>query len=679
MLIKFINDERGSISLFLIVIITALFFLNILLIDFSRMMTGKLISEKSVKAAIRSELSRFDQSLYKQYGLFAYVESNNNVFEEILISNLDNHNNGFSYNKFDLDNIKYELSFEQELVLLPVIKNQILEEMKYQAPISFQQSIYQNLEKPVEQVTDTIEYYNLIEEITDKFLTRNKLLRHVFDLQADANKLLPANLNELISVFSDKINLIATEELSTDEVKAIENELSKNVNLLTTEYHRNYSIFYNRIDTAKKQLADSKILNEEIADLLNQYDKSIDYKDTILSKEIYEEISDSLNLQASLFEDIFNVLNELSNMINLFSIGQVNPGEFFSILGAAQTLTNQYNNQFGNLNHADNWISRNANNFNSATAAINRYYDELLTESDKSLFSLKKLVNSLKTIASIDEVAVFIDNKYEEFLSFNKQDIQTKSAEIDLNVENINDTAQGIFLEVKPIVDNYLIQIRDSIYYEEYAFEKFDSLENILSQNTFELLINGIVDDDFASNIHISRQELEYVIYGNKNSSLNIAAVLRDIYLIRFFFNLCDALLNPAIFSSANPVIIMLEASTLAFKTSINDLALILKGDKLPLMKKVTAGSFGYIEYLKLLYLCRGTEEEKLLRQLALIESVTGINLKISKTYGVADVIVPMDLWFLPGLPSVTRLDSGIIETNYKSEYIIKQRIAYGY
>ncbi len=679
MLLKLINNEKGSISLFLIVVITALFFLNIVLIDFSRIMTGKFTSEKSVKAAIRSELSRFDQALYKQYGLFGYLESNNNVFEEILINNLSNVNKGFNYLQFDIENIKYELNFEQEIILLPVIKNQILEEMKYQAPINFQQKIFNKLEEPVKHVADSLENYDLLQEMTDKFLNRNDLMREAFDSQIDANKLVPEDSSQVISSAIGQVELIVSEELSIEEVQVSKNEITQSINHLSATFNQRYSTFNTALDEARNKLASSEKLNDEITNLLNRYDESIDYKDTILSRKIYEDVSESISLQERLFRDLSKELNQLNIATNLFNNELINSGKFLQSLESFQGLYYKYNNQFRNLVHTDNWISHNINNFNKAIASVNRYYDELVEESENSLLSLKELTKSLKTLVSTDEAAEFINSKYLEFLLFNDQAIETMSVGMNINIENINDESQGAFARVKSLTDNYLIEIRDSIYYEEYAFDRFNSFADNLTGNTFEVLMSGNFNEDLASSIHISRQELEYIIYKNTNSSANITSAIGDIYLLRFLFNTFDALLNPAIYSSANPIVIMLEASAYAFKESISDLVLILKGDRIPLMKKVPAANFGYVEYLKILYLCRGAEDEQLLRQLALIEYATGKDLQKVTTYGVVDVEVAMDLWFLPQLSGVVGLDSGIIEKDYGRAYIIKRRTAYGY
>lgn len=679
MLIKLIKNEKGSISLFVIIIITALFFLNILLIDFARIMTGKFISEKSLKAAIRSELSEFDQSIYNKYGLFGYLESKDGIFEEVLIKNLDNGNKGFNYLKFDTDNIKYELTFEQEIILLPVFKNQILEEMKYKAPIKFQQKIFNKLKEPVEHISDSMENYDFSQEVTAKFLTRNNKLLEVFDLQIVANKLVPVNTSEVILRTVDKVNMIINAELDEDGIQKIRNEISNDANLLSVAYHKNYTAFFATIEEAKRQLVDSEQLNVEITNMLNRYDESIDYNDTILTENIYDEIIKSVSLQENLFNDLSNGLNEVCKNINLFNSGSVSCSELIQSLELFEILFNQYNTQFYNLEHTDNSISCNMKKFNNATASINRYYDEFLQESENSLFSLDELIKSFKLIISTDEVAEFINDKYLEFLLFNQKSIQTKSSDVNLNVENINSEITGIFARIKPIIDNYLIEIRDLIYYQEYAFENFNSLEDKLSEDNFEMIMSGNLNEDFASSIHISQQELEYIIYGNGNSSANIASALRDIYVIRFLFNIFDAFLNPAIFSSTNPIVVMLEAGAYSFKESISDLALIIKGNDVPLMKKISVGSFGYVEYLKILYLSRGFEDELLLRQLALIENATGKDLQSVKTYGVADVEIAMDLWFLPQLTSVKSLDAGLIETYFKDNYVIKRGAAYGY
>lgn len=160
---------------------------------------------------------------------------------------------------------------------------------------------------------------------------------------------------------------------------------------------------------------------------------------------------------------------------------------------------------------------------------------------------------------------------------------------------------------------------------------------------------------------------------------MNLLATLKDIFIIRFVFNIIDALANPTLYSSSNPVVILLEASTYAIKATITDFTELLKGEKVPLMSKRLTKTFGYSDYLKLLYFLRGNEDDRLLRELALISFKTKLKLLDTVTYGVVNVDVPINLWFLPTLPKFVTVDQDVIGKYKDRSYIITKRVAYGY
>jgi hypothetical protein len=648
-------------------------------IDFSRIMAGKLTSEKSIKAAVRSELSRFDPILYNNYGLFGYLKTDSASFEDILIRNLDSSKRGFNYLKFDVDNLNYGLTFEQEIILLPVVKNQILEEMKYLAPINFQQRLFKKIEAPVKKVADSLDYYNQLQEVTDKYLARNDLLNQVFELQISGNKLVPLNAREIFNEIIESAENLAKNELSIEQTQIVKEELSKNINFLLSGYKSNYYNLQQITKDAEEQLFSSEQLNYELIALLNTYDETLDYSDTVLADSLYAEISQAVELQEQLYSNIVDGLNALSNSAYLLGSDQSGLDFFALSANSLKSYFDRYDKQFYNLENYENRISQNKRKFNKAIESINHNYNELVSESKNSLFSLQELFNSLKKIVSTDENAKFIEGKYDEFVIFNDHINFETQADTNLNLLNISRESESIFGKIKLITEDYLIQMRDAIYFEEYAFERFTSFDQELSEETLKMINSGILAEDFLEKIHISQQELEYVIYGKANSSANIGLTLRDIYLIRFVFNIFDRLLDPVNYKSANPVSILLEATIYAFKESIADLQLILQGNEPPIMKKLTAVKLGYIDYLKILYLCRGGTDEQILRQLALVEYKTGRDLLSIYTYGIADIEIAMDLWFLPNLQQLVGIDNRLIKSKYKRFYVINSRAAYGY
>jgi hypothetical protein len=67
---KFLTEQQGAVSLYLILILIPIFLLCALLIDFSRLKVAEKELENAVRTGVRSTLSAFSPALH-DYGLYA--------------------------------------------------------------------------------------------------------------------------------------------------------------------------------------------------------------------------------------------------------------------------------------------------------------------------------------------------------------------------------------------------------------------------------------------------------------------------------------------------------------------------------------------------------------------------------------------------------------------------------
>ncbi|OBY77769.1 hypothetical protein BBG47_19970 [Paenibacillus sp. KS1] len=153
---KFIRNTRGTVSIFLISIIAIIFFFNAVLIDYARIQASKRQTDAAVQAAVRSVLAAFDQELQGKYGLFGVKESEvKELFEQIIEENLNKpEDGGFQLITPELLRGSAQMQTTGDLGKHVILQQQILEDMKYKAPIEITLNMLDKF-KPLAKVLKT--------------------------------------------------------------------------------------------------------------------------------------------------------------------------------------------------------------------------------------------------------------------------------------------------------------------------------------------------------------------------------------------------------------------------------------------------------------------------------------------------------------------------------------------
>ncbi|SEG04894.1 hypothetical protein [Paenibacillus sp. UNC499MF] len=179
---SFYNSETGAVSIYLIIILVPIFFLQAVLIDFARVKAAEREADTAARAAVRSVLSAFDTELQK-YGLFGLTEepeSSASLFGSIYKENLSGSSNGVFYKMLDTKPEEGARSLASLYTLAnhSVFKEQILEHMKYAAPIEFTLEITDKLQKPgaVKTMANGAAYAKEAEKIEKLLAKREELL-----------------------------------------------------------------------------------------------------------------------------------------------------------------------------------------------------------------------------------------------------------------------------------------------------------------------------------------------------------------------------------------------------------------------------------------------------------------------------------------------------------------------
>jgi hypothetical protein len=132
------NSRDGSVNVFLIGITAALFLCMAVLIDFARIAAFERLAESAVYSGVRSALSAYDGTLYERYGLFARGGTDSGeIFNRVVTAAMKPENTDRGLKLLRTDMTSGEVSPGDTLGLHAVLERQILEEMKYKAPIDF--------------------------------------------------------------------------------------------------------------------------------------------------------------------------------------------------------------------------------------------------------------------------------------------------------------------------------------------------------------------------------------------------------------------------------------------------------------------------------------------------------------------------------------------------------------
>ncbi|WP_054950896.1 DUF5702 domain-containing protein [Numidum massiliense] len=171
---KFIRDERGAISIYLIIMVLLLFIFNAVLIDYARIYVAEAQVDRAVKAATRSVMSSFDSKIQEKYGLFGFDGKEQEIFEQVFKDNLALSEE--DYYKF-VNTIAEDTSIEPEnnrmVAHEDIITHQILEDMKYRAPIEFTREVLEKFLPTAKGMKEISALTDVLKKIKKKLKNRN--------------------------------------------------------------------------------------------------------------------------------------------------------------------------------------------------------------------------------------------------------------------------------------------------------------------------------------------------------------------------------------------------------------------------------------------------------------------------------------------------------------------------
>ncbi|MFC3799665.1 hypothetical protein [Cohnella sp. GCM10012308] len=180
--------------------------------------------------------------------------------------------------------------------------------------------------------------------------------------------------------------------------------------------------------------------------------------------------------------------------------------------------------------------------------------------------------------------------------------------------------------------------MRDTVYFAEYSYARFSMAE--------PSEVRAMLDGSGESLLMPSDQENEYVLYGLRNPSGNIAAAYGELFALRLAIRTMEGLIECR--SYGHPLVVLAAAAFYGITEALKDVQELLDRGVITLSKYAKIDTY-YKDYIRLFLLLHGSSDAQTARRIALIEDTLDVDLQEAYTYVSARGIASVRLWFLPG------------------------------
>lgn len=287
LLYKFKTDTKGAVTLFFVMIIAAVFLFYAVLIDYARLLAAEQQSEYALQSAVRSSLAGYDSSL-REYGLFGIDKSAvEGDFEGLLKENIEATSNDEAFTFIDPVVENASVEFSRPLADPDILKHQILEEMKYKAPVEVVKELIQKFTFITTAMKESSAFIDVAEKIQEDFENREEQLDGAETLFDDLDGKIATFKKNLtntqyskypqVNYFTDVVHHFKTYSDTSEKISELESEIESSKSSNKTKN--------TQLKTKKEELEELKEDLEKVRD-----GKKIDPPKT--EKELNDEIEE---------------------------------------------------------------------------------------------------------------------------------------------------------------------------------------------------------------------------------------------------------------------------------------------------------------------------------------------------------------------------------------------------
>jgi len=669
-----LKNERGAISVFIILIIVPIFLFQAVLIEFVRSRLANQQLELAVKAALHSVGATYNTELQK-YGLYGVSRSGANAVYAKVVS--ENTGQGLASTRA----LSHSLQFSRSLADPDVFANQIMEEMKYRAPIEYQVNIINKLIRSGigKAMNDMTEFAEKAEEMDQLAKKRDEALKRVWKSFADWDAWISGSFSELQSrVVSlepehSEMRRVNLSELQQRKESLLQSkrDLEQKLKELDEEEEREEK---DRDEEEERREQDPDTRQAEKEKLLEQI-KELDQEIEAVEQQIrrYNEWLSELQAIKDRFESIVREIETIG-------------GELINALDEAA----EYNDQI--KEKAEAWRDDFGGEMFDSAHTVSPEDIQLIrgqtTALRHTLISMRGDFLALRTTGA-DALAAKMSeymNRWNRWMEQvkaaqaeqeereSRQEEEHRQAEKKLQEqidqvlamltgcvpENADDEKQA-YAFLKERTHGGLLEENESDLYGEGRDAKEDarSLAKMIGQLS-ERLTEKLYISEYAlvsfnyrtynktgnnekaltrpSSHPLKNQEVEYILYGFHSCSANYSAAYWEIFATRLAVRTLESLTDPkkSWRFLGSPLLAFLWALAEGAVKAYEDTERLKKGEEVPLFKMLGSSfTFNYSDYLRLFLLLHGGKEDRIRRMQALVELNTGQQLSEHYTYWV--------------------------------------------
>jgi hypothetical protein len=738
-LVSGLHKTGGSVSIFLIMILAFVFLFTTVLIDYARIAAVNVQEERLARAGIRSVMSSYDITLRDRYGLFAFGGSDGNqLLSKVLNDNLYESGRADAYNLLPVTVDSSSLNWSRPLGSYDIFRRQIIEEMKYKAPVDFALELAGKLKPLSAAMTEASQtaqilgdlqpLYDQREEALDLMLQRRKqaadsaesLQKLLMNPPADSIASLAlgniASSSDIPAMYRDYVakyyedyyrdeNRRAQYTAALSRYESQTAELAGRIPAALAEFRdKNNKL----LEEAAAALGEAKEINLQMRIALDQSNaaastagddpaRNWDVPETEEAGELDAEPLKKLREQV---EGLIIASTEISAMEN--NIGtQRNAAlplePLVSGLPAILSTATGLNADYSLLAAAVLNASKAVNGYqlsygqDGSIIAVEAAQIESrrTTDSQRKLIEQQaqaKLGDAMKLLDQIGGLGESAGEALERYRSLRQYYQENVSFNEGIEQEpevagNSNDQYAAGKSSMKNMDGLYaamgsvLEGARDRLYQTEYSAMYFRHFD--LSALTS--LVSGSAEgfgEQLGEQLDPQAQELEYILYGFYNPAGNVAAAYGEIFALRLAVRTMEGIIEKA--GLGNPLAVLAAALLYGVEQAVQDMLLLCRNGEIPLSKYMTA-KLTYRDHLRLFLLLHGGGEEQLARMLALIRLNTGTDPTERFTYASAELTMGMPLWFLPGVVKLVDYSAGLSGDVRGKNYFKKVRADFSY
>ncbi|MGV8146183.1 MAG: DUF5702 domain-containing protein [Alkaliphilus sp.] len=659
------KSQRGALTAFLSITLTVMIFFSGTIVEGSRIRIADTQVKRALENATGSLLAGYNSKLKENYGLFAlanadvdYVTSQisfftnttlnpeTNLSEQILLIDyiLNGQKHFWDLQDYSIDFI--ETNLYHSLNSNEVLENQILEFMKYRAPVQIASRFsIAEVQKTFQTITALNEIKRMklridrqfaevaieLEELDKQIKLANDFVKET--VREAVNSLTDYigeyknsvddrdSLLEQIEIIEEKIRNLAINEEEAREsleqeldelrydlkesekkIRGIDKKVGKQANNIDTELN-NYLKRNKRIKSVVAAINRILIdLNAEVDSMEKSVRATADidsnFKEMIAAdiknyRKIIEHASlDKVQNQALENEETIN-----SCLILLSSIET-----YFRALTRSQE--NNRRNIIKSIDENRQLLKCRVNDYNNSIELS--VPEQSLVGSEEYGAVREKIVKAVNS--GLADILTQMDSKIvpedvhnllrtlnsQENLGFDEITVEfDEEKKSDGMTENMQGFGIGII--------GKLSVARDVVYVNEYIMGMFKSaITQVDTETNFDENLRGNAKTERAS---FFDSEIEYVIFGCRNQKTNFNYAITTILGVRFVSNLVYVYTNPEMLKTASekaktaaaltgkfavftyPAVKALIMSAYAMKESVEDVDNLLKGESIPLIK----------------------------------------------------------------------------------------------